>query len=106
MLVDTFLAGDSALEPHIKDYIGAQAVLQGVSNPSGGFSDGSGLGEPKFNVDESAFTGAWGRPQRDGPGWRYSVTDNIPTNCNSTSRYGADSLLQIPGFARPDIDSH
>ena len=23
-----------------------------------------GLGEPKFNIDETAFTGSWGRPQR------------------------------------------
>lgn len=26
-----------------------------------------GLGEPKFNVDGSAFHGDWGRPQNDGP---------------------------------------
>lgn len=41
-----------------------------VPNPSGDLSDGAGLGEPKFNVDETAFTGAWGRPQRDGPALR------------------------------------
>ncbi|KAK3680732.1 glycoside hydrolase family 15 protein, partial [Podospora appendiculata] len=45
----------------------SQAKLQGVSNPSGSFSNGAGLGEPKFNVDLTQFTGAWGRPQRDGP---------------------------------------
>lgn len=67
MLVDEFLAGDTALEIHIKDYIGAQAVIQGISNPSGSLTDGQGLGEPKFNVDETAFTENWGRPQRDGP---------------------------------------
>lgn len=44
----------------------AQAKLQGVSNPSGG-PDSGGLGEPKFNVDLTQFTGPWGRPQRDGP---------------------------------------
>jgi hypothetical protein len=33
-------------------------------------SSGTGLGEPKFNVDETAFTGSWGRPQRDGPALR------------------------------------
>ena len=66
----------------------SQAKLQGVSNPSGSLSDGGGLGEPKFNVDMSAYTGAWGksvwqtalrmvanldglgRPQRDGPALR------------------------------------
>lgn len=28
------------------------------------------LGEPKFNVDGSLFTGPWGRPQNDGPALR------------------------------------
>lgn len=50
--------------------ITGQARLQTVSNPSGSLSDGTGLGEPKFNTDFSAFTGAWGRPQRDGPALR------------------------------------
>lgn len=70
MLVDRFIAGDSSLESVIQQYIAAQAKLQAVSNPSGSLSDGSGLAEPKFNVDETAFTGAWGRPQRDGPALR------------------------------------
>lgn len=68
-LVDHFLAGNTALESQIRNYISAQAYLQTVSNPSGGLCTG-GLGEPKFNVDETAFTGAWGRPQRDGPALR------------------------------------
>lgn len=45
----------------VNDYITAQGILQQTSNPSGSFSDLSGLGEPKFNIDETAFTGAWGR---------------------------------------------
>ncbi|AEO61583.1 glycoside hydrolase family 15 protein, partial [Thermothelomyces thermophilus ATCC 42464] len=57
----------AALQTNIQDYIIAQAKLQGVSNPSGSLSDGTGLGEPKFNVDLTQFTGDWGRPQRDGP---------------------------------------
>jgi glucoamylase len=28
------------------------------------------MGEPRFNVDETAFTGSWGRPQHDGPALR------------------------------------
>lgn len=48
----------------------SQAKLQGVSNPSGGLSDGRGLGEAKFMVDLTQFTGEWGRPQRDGPALR------------------------------------
>jgi glucoamylase len=65
-LVERFIAGDSSLGPKLDEYVAAQAKLQQVSNPSGG-PDSGGLGEPKFNVDLTAFTGAWGRPQRDGP---------------------------------------
>ena len=68
-LVDTFIAGNYSLQQTIHNYIVAQAKLQSVSNPSGSLSTG-GLGEPKFNVDGSAFTGSWGRPQRDGPALR------------------------------------
>ena len=70
MLVDTFIAGNTGLQQQIKNYISAQAHLQTVSDPSGDLSNGSGLGEPKFNVDGTAFTGPWGRPQRDGPALR------------------------------------
>lgn len=68
-LVDQFIAGNTGLESQIQNYISSQAYLQTVNNPSGGLCTG-GLGEPKFNVDETAFTGAWGRPQRDGPALR------------------------------------
>jgi glucoamylase len=57
--VDTFINSYSAsLQTEIENYISAQANVQTISNPSGGLSSG-GLGEPKFNVDETAFTGAW-----------------------------------------------
>ncbi|KAK3343986.1 glucan 1, 4-alpha-glucosidase [Lasiosphaeria hispida] len=58
---------DPALQTQIQNFIAAQAKLQGVSNPSGSLSSGAGLGEPKFRVDLTQFTGEWGRPQRDGP---------------------------------------
>ncbi|KAL9001121.1 MAG: hypothetical protein Q9169_000304 [Polycauliona sp. 2 TL-2023] len=70
MLIDAFIAGDTSLQPRIEDYISAQAILQTVANPSGDLADGSGLGEPKFEVNSTAFTGLWGRPQRDGPALR------------------------------------
>ncbi len=70
-LVDRFTHSyDGNLQKLIQEYIAAQAKLQGVSNPSGSLSNGAGLAEPKFNVDLSAFTGPWGRPQRDGPALR------------------------------------
>lgn len=69
-LVDTFVNGDTSLEPLIQDYITASATIQTIENPSGTLSSGAGLGEPKFYVNETAFEGNWGRPQRDGPALR------------------------------------
>jgi len=72
-IVERFSANstfDTGLQNIIHAYVGSQAKLQGVSNPSGSLSDGSGLAEPKYNVDLTAFTGGWGRPQRDGPALR------------------------------------
>ncbi|SCV39017.1 probable glucan 1,4-alpha-glucosidase [Fusarium fujikuroi] len=66
VLVERFIHGDKSLQRKIDDYVSAQAKLQGVTNPSGGPETG-GLGEPKFHVNLTAFTGSWGRPQRDGP---------------------------------------
>ncbi|KAL8969690.1 MAG: hypothetical protein Q9183_001879 [Haloplaca sp. 2 TL-2023] len=70
VLIDHFIAGETSLQPRIEDYISAQAVLQTVTNPSGDLTDGSGLGEPKFEVNSTAFESPWGRPQRDGPALR------------------------------------
>ena len=70
MLIDTLIAGDTSLREQIEDYISAEAILQTVANPSGDLTDGSNLGEPKFEVNSTAFTGPWGRPQRDGPALR------------------------------------
>jgi glucoamylase len=43
-----------------------------TTNPSGP-ADGLGLGEPKFNLDGSAYGAPWGRPQNDGPALRAST---------------------------------
>lgn len=57
------------LDQIIRDAVAMNLKLQHVKNPSGTFETG-GLGEPKFNVDGSAFTDDWGRPQNDGPALR------------------------------------
>jgi glucoamylase len=51
-------------------YTSLQQTIQRISNPSGNFDDLSSLGEPKFEIDGTPFTGSWGRPQRDGPALR------------------------------------
>ncbi|XHG01109.1 hypothetical protein AWENTII_004511 [Aspergillus wentii] len=72
-LVETFIKNeDPILQTKIQEYISSQAYIQTLSNPSGDLSTG-GLGEPKFHVDKTAFTGSWGRPQRDGPALRASA---------------------------------
>ncbi|KAI9692125.1 MAG: glycoside hydrolase 15 protein [Bathelium mastoideum] len=42
-------------------YAGARATEQNDPNLQ------TGLGEPKFNLNNTVFTGPWGRPQNDGP---------------------------------------
>ena len=64
VIVDQYTGGrDNSLRTLIDSFFTAEAALQQVSNPSGTVSTG-GLGEPKFNIDGTAFTGNWGRPQR------------------------------------------
>jgi glucoamylase len=38
-----------------------------------GEADGAGVGDPKFNLDGSAWLQPWGRPQNDGPALRAST---------------------------------
>lgn len=64
----------------LQDYVKSCAQIQRTDNPSGSFADLNGLGEPKFLVNGSVFTGSWGRPQRDGPALRaISVMNFITT---------------------------
>jgi len=51
------------------DYVYFSRRNQLTDNPSGKFNAG-GLGEPKFNLDGSAYMESWGRPQNDGPALR------------------------------------
>lgn len=56
----------------IMKYINNTYFLQRIDNRSGMFNDPllKGLGEPKFEVDNTAFNDNWGRPQNDGPALR------------------------------------
>ncbi len=53
----------------MRSYAAFQARVQNTPNPSGDLRTG-GLTEPKFEVSGAAYTGSWGRPQRDGPALR------------------------------------
>ncbi|KAL5612956.1 hypothetical protein BROUX41_003966 [Berkeleyomyces rouxiae] len=89
-IIDNVNTDTDLLLPVIQDYATSQAQLQTVTNPSGTFATGAGLGEPKFYVDMTQFTGAWGRPQRDGPALRataligyynYLLDNELSTDC-------------------------
>jgi hypothetical protein len=98
-LVDTLVNDYSPeLQEHIQNYITSQAQLQGLSNPSGSLSDGTGLGEPKFLVDLTQFTGAWGEWNEEEAvrcNWKSSdgaATRSAPTRRPSPSSYCHDQL--------------
>ncbi|KAI4663348.1 uncharacterized protein J4E78_003760 [Alternaria triticimaculans] len=80
------------ISDHIADYVLSQEELQTVRNPSGGIRSG-GLGEPKFNVNGTAFNSAWNRPQQDGPALR-AITLIIY----------AEKLLANAGYLDQDSD--
>ncbi|KZF23199.1 glycoside hydrolase family 15 protein [Xylona heveae TC161] len=74
-LVDVYASNATSplaekISSFLADYAHLQVRLQRTPNPSGNFSSLSSLGEPKFMVDGTPFTGSWGRPQRDGPALR------------------------------------
>ncbi len=66
--------GNANLELHklLVDYLHFSRSNQLTPNPSAAFHS-SGLGEPKFNADGSAYTDGWPRPQNDGPALRVIV---------------------------------
>ncbi|EEQ33548.1 glycoside hydrolase 15 protein [Microsporum canis] len=68
-IVDAFAAGNTGLQGAIQEYISSQARIQLLNTRSGGLSSG-GLGEPKYQVDETPYMEDWGRPQADGPALR------------------------------------
>lgn len=102
MLVEEFLAGNTSLEPRIKEYVIAQGIIQGINNPAGSLSDGQGLGEAKFNVNETAYTGPWGRPQRDGPALRATTMIAYAKHLLSTQQTAAVTSLVWP-IVRNDL---
>ena len=50
---------DASLRDKIDQFFLSQKVIQQIPNLSGSVSTG-GLGEPKFNINQTAFTGSWG----------------------------------------------
>lgn len=72
VLLNQYINGNTTLENFIKLYVIESDKLQRTSNPSGSYTTG-GIGEPKFYINGTPFTGSWGRPQLDGPAIRATV---------------------------------
>ncbi|KAK6335877.1 hypothetical protein TWF730_003251 [Orbilia blumenaviensis] len=99
-LVSEYLANGAYLQ-YIKDWVNVQNILQHTNNPSGSFTSG-GLGEPKFNVDNSAYTASWGRPQRDGPALRaITLIKFAKKYITIDSNYVTNTLWPV---IKPDLD--
>ncbi|ODQ63416.1 Six-hairpin glycosidase, partial [Nadsonia fulvescens var. elongata DSM 6958] len=83
-------ATNSTLIQLIDDYIHVNYGLQRLDNPSGQFYSPhlSGLGEPKFYVNGTAFLDHWGRPQRDGPALRSIAIMRYLRICLETGENG------------------
>ena len=107
MLDEEFFVGNASLQNTIEDYIHAEAVRQTVYNPMGPLVPwGTGLGEPKFQINLTRFNGVWGRPQRDGPALRaitlMRVTVRVPlcqwvlisVGSTSTTSYAMAAMLK------------
>lgn len=63
-LIDYYeLKKDLKIQRMIFTWVDAEAYRQNLPTFTG-------LGEPKYNIDGSGFTGPWGRPQNDGPALR------------------------------------
>ncbi|KAF8604159.1 glucoamylase [Ceratobasidium sp. AG-I] len=87
LLVDQYTQGrDTTLNTQIQNWIASQGRIQQIPNRSGTVSSG-GLGEPKYNIDETAFTGDWGRPQRDGPALRATTMITYANFLGTTNSY-------------------
>ncbi|KAM3160828.1 1,4-alpha-D-glucan glucohydrolase [Lachancea thermotolerans] len=76
-------------------YINNSCILQRTANPSGSLQpELEGLGEPKWEIDDSAFTGSWGRPQNDGPPLRAITTLNFLSTLNQ-SGHSLENVIDL-----------
>ncbi len=90
----------------LRPWISFERLLQSLNPPSGD------LGEPKYMIDGTAFTGPWGRPQNDGPALRAVTGARLAkrllreTNSNRSfvQRDLYDSRLPTNSMVKKDLE--
>lgn len=105
---------DVHLASVVESYINNTYTVQRISNPSGDFNSLDGLGEPKFYCNDTAFDGAWGRPQNDGPALRstaimnylslvrqYNNSELILAGADNSNYKSVDDIYQ--NIIKPDL---
>lgn len=93
-----FSCVDVKLFGTVLKYMNKTYELQRVENLSGKPLM-QGLGEPKWNVDGTAFMGSWGRPQNDGPALRATTMIHF---LNSLLKFGY-KLEDVYPFLEPTL---
>ena len=104
MIVEKVVSGeDESLRGKIDQFFESQRRIQQISNPSGSLSTG-GLAEPKFNINETAFTDPWGTFTRSGCCSRRLSTSNkyrsTPKRWPSSASLHFHSLRQLADCER------
>lgn len=86
--IEQNLQYDQLVHRRILQFLNNSFVLQRLDNLSGKGVPTSirGLGEPKFNVDNTQFNENWGRPQNDGPPLRIITILNYLQHLNNTGK--------------------
>ncbi|KAK0553425.1 hypothetical protein OC846_001300 [Tilletia horrida] len=104
IVIDNFIHGQHGVKRSlIENWINAELIHQSNAMPSS-----SSLGEPKFNVDGSLFTGPWGRPQNDGPALRatavmkYAYQIGLSDSLVTSKLYKSD--LSQPSLIKSDLE--
>lgn len=99
------------MENILWDYINFNSLLSKLPTRSSSKNDPRGLGEPKYNVDGTAFNGEWGRPQNDGPALRSRTLIRFAReflkkggDINRVKQYIYDSALPTNTLLKMDLE--
>ncbi len=97
VLVTRYIDGEKDLLPQLMNYFSLSIRHHNTPNLSGGD------GEPKFNVDGTAFNLPWGRPQNDGPALRALTLIRLANQLLEEGQVGTAKEL-YEGMIHSDLD--